>query len=49
MDIKQQVIDRFNELLGTDLKNLDKMVHFHEQLQLEKRQIEESVSCHNYC
>ncbi|XP_057323091.1 RAD50-interacting protein 1 [Microplitis mediator] len=44
MDIKQQVIDRFNELLGTDLKNLDKMVQFHEQLQLEKRQIEESLT-----
>ncbi|XP_074095130.1 RAD50 interactor 1 [Cotesia typhae] len=44
MDIKQQVIDRFNELLGTDLKNLNKMAQFHEQLQLEKRQIEESLT-----
>ncbi|XP_034939158.1 RAD50-interacting protein 1 [Chelonus insularis] len=44
MNTKQQVIDKFNEILGTDLKNLGKMQEFHDQLLLEKHQIEESLT-----
>lgn len=44
MDIKQRVIDKFNEVFGAELKNLDKIGEFHEKLEAEKREIEQSVS-----
>lgn len=44
MDIKHQIIQKFNERLKSDLKNLDKIYEFHEQLETEKDEIEKSVS-----
>lgn len=50
MDTKRKVIDKFNEMFGADLKNLDNIKQFHEQLEKEKYQIEESVNIHiAYC
>lgn len=43
MDIRRQVINKFNEIFGADLKNLDNIQQFHEQLENEKHEIEESV------
>ncbi|KAK0173873.1 hypothetical protein PV328_007015 [Microctonus aethiopoides] len=44
MDIRRQVINKFNEIFGADLKNLDNIQQFHEQLENEKHEIEESLS-----
>lgn len=44
MDIAAKVIKRFNEKLGSDLKNLEKLQKFHEELESEKNDLEESVS-----
>uniref|UniRef100_A0A0C9RPF7 Rint1_0 protein n=2 Tax=Fopius arisanus TaxID=64838 RepID=A0A0C9RPF7_9HYME len=44
MDIKQKVIDKFNEVFGADLKNLENIEEFHEKLESEKRLIEESLT-----
>lgn len=43
MDIKQKIIQRFNEEMGSSLKGLDNIKHFHECLQAEKNEIEKSV------
>lgn len=43
MDIKQKVIEKFNEILGDDIKNLDNIKSFHEQLVIEKKNIKDSV------
>ncbi|XP_046814708.1 RAD50-interacting protein 1 isoform X1 [Vespa crabro] len=44
MDIKQKIIQRFNEEMGSSLKGLDNIKHFHECLQTEKDEIEKSLS-----
>ncbi|KAI4491012.1 hypothetical protein M0802_010515 [Mischocyttarus mexicanus] len=44
MDIKQKVIQRFNEKIGSSLKGLDNIENFHECLQAEKDDIEKSLS-----
>lgn len=44
MDIEARVIKRFNEKLGSDLKNLENLQTFHEELESEKNALEESVS-----
>lgn len=44
MDIKHQIIQKFNEHLKSDLKNLEGIYEFHEQLKTEKDEIEKSVS-----
>ncbi|XP_015595516.1 RAD50-interacting protein 1 [Cephus cinctus] len=44
MDIKKKVVEKFNAELGTDLKNLNKIIHLHEQLTEERKGIEQSLS-----
>lgn len=44
MDIKQKIIQRFNAQLGSDIKNLQGIYDFHENLKAEKDEIEKSVS-----
>ncbi|XP_012220909.1 RAD50-interacting protein 1 [Linepithema humile] len=44
MDIKHQIIQKFNEHLKSDLKNLEGIYEFHEQLKTEKDEIEKSLS-----
>ncbi|EZA50309.1 RAD50-interacting protein [Ooceraea biroi] len=44
MDIKQNIILKFNAQLRADLKNLDGIYDFHEQLKTEKDEIEKSLS-----
>ncbi|KYN11646.1 RAD50-interacting protein 1, partial [Trachymyrmex cornetzi] len=44
MDIKQKVIRRFNEQLGSTLKNLEGIYDFEEHLKAEKDEIEKSLS-----
>ncbi|XP_043478582.1 RAD50-interacting protein 1 [Leptopilina heterotoma] len=44
MDIEARVIKRFNEKLGSDLKNLENLHKFHEELESEKNVLEESLS-----
>lgn len=43
MDIKQKVIRKFNEQLGSTLKNLEGIYDFEEHLKAEKDEIEKSV------
>lgn len=43
MDIERNVIRKFNERLGSDLKNLRGVYDFQEYLQVEKDEIEKSV------
>ncbi|KYN05035.1 RAD50-interacting protein 1 [Cyphomyrmex costatus] len=44
MDIKQKIIHKFNEQLGSTLKNLEGIYDFQEHLKLEKDEIEKSLS-----
>ncbi|KYN33382.1 RAD50-interacting protein 1, partial [Trachymyrmex septentrionalis] len=44
MDIKQKVIQKFNEQLGSTLKNLEGIYDFEEHLKAEKDEIEKSLS-----
>ncbi|XP_015111807.1 RAD50-interacting protein 1 [Diachasma alloeum] len=44
MDIRQKVIDQFNEVFGAELKNLENIEEFHEKLEAEKRGIEQSLT-----
>lgn len=44
MDIKRKIIQKFNEHLGSDLKNLEGIYDFEECLKVEKDEIERSVS-----
>lgn len=46
MDIKQKIIQKFNEHLGSNLKDLDRIYDFQECLKAEKDEIEKSVSIH---
>lgn len=43
MDVKQKIIHKFNEYLGSDLKNLERIYDFQEHLKAEKDEIEKSV------
>ncbi|XP_036144912.1 RAD50-interacting protein 1 isoform X4 [Monomorium pharaonis] len=44
MDIKQKIIHKFNEQLGSNLKNLEGMYNFQDCLKTEKDEIEKSLS-----
>ncbi|XP_011865404.1 PREDICTED: RAD50-interacting protein 1 isoform X1 [Vollenhovia emeryi] len=44
MDIRQKVIQKFNEHLGSNLKNLEGIYDFQERLKAEKDEIEKSLS-----
>ncbi|XP_077256575.1 RAD50 interactor 1 isoform X1 [Temnothorax americanus] len=44
MDIKQKIIQKFNEHLGSNLKNLEGIYDFQERLKAEKDEIEKSLS-----
>lgn len=46
MDIRQKIIQKFNNHLGSNLKNLEKIYDFQEHLKAEKDEIEKSVSIH---
>ncbi|XP_039306853.1 RAD50-interacting protein 1 isoform X2 [Solenopsis invicta] len=44
MDIKHKIIQKFNEHLGSNLKNLERIYDFQEHLKAEKDEIEKSLS-----
>ncbi|KAL6261949.1 hypothetical protein P5V15_007033 [Pogonomyrmex californicus] len=44
MDVKQKIIQKFNEQLGSNLKNLEGIYDFQEWLKTEKDEIEKSLS-----
>lgn len=44
MDLKQKIIHKFNEHLGSNLKNLEGIYDFQEHLKAEKDEIEKSLS-----
>ncbi|XP_063995252.1 RAD50-interacting protein 1 [Diachasmimorpha longicaudata] len=44
MDVRQKVIDQFNEVFGAELKNLENIEQFHEKLEADKRGIEQSLT-----
>jgi len=44
MDIKQKIIQKFTECLGSNLKNLETIYDFQERLKAEKDEIEKSLS-----
>ncbi|XP_053982262.1 RAD50-interacting protein 1 [Hylaeus volcanicus] len=43
-DMKQKIIQKFNVELGSDLKGLEKIYEFHQRLNLQKNEIEKSLS-----
>jgi len=45
-NIKQKIIQKFNNHLGSNLKNLEGIYDFQEYLKAEKNEIEKSVSIH---
>lgn len=48
MDLNQKIVQKFNAHLQSNLKNLEGIYDFHEQLKSEKDDIEKSVSASSF-